>query len=50
MRQRGREAQVAQDLELDRILDRINSVGMKGLSGTERATLERASENRRKVE
>ena len=50
-RRRGeREKQAAIDAELDRILVRINSVGLKGLSAAERAVLRRASKDQRKVE
>ncbi len=49
-RRRERETLAALDAELDRILSRINSVGLKGLSAAERGVLDRASKNRRKVE
>ena len=49
-RQRERETRAALDAEVDRILDRISSVGLKGLSAAERVVLKRASKNRRKAE
>lgn len=45
--QRKAAARAALDAELDRVLDRVRQVGLSGLSGKERAVLERASRERR---
>jgi len=46
--QREADEQRELDADLDRVLDRVNQVGMKGLSSAERRVLDRASQRRRR--